>query len=89
MLTFGALRKGAESAPGQPTLEALAGLYRLKEQVRARASMPLCPLLFVVARPVATRRRNSRTQRKGDERGWHVRVCAHGERRMRTRPCWE
>jgi len=47
MLTFGALRKGAESAPGQPTLEALAGLYRLKEQDADT------PVLGVIGNPIA------------------------------------
>ncbi len=31
MLTFGSLRRGAESAPGQPTAEELRNLYRVRE----------------------------------------------------------
>lgn len=34
-LTFGALRAGKESAPGQPTLEQLVHIFRLRNQARA------------------------------------------------------
>jgi 3-dehydroquinate dehydratase/shikimate dehydrogenase len=45
-LTFGALSQGKESAPGQPTLAALAELYRLGEQT------PSTPVLGVIGNPV-------------------------------------
>ena len=35
LLTFGALQRGAESAPGQPTVEELNTLYRVKQLTRA------------------------------------------------------
>src|SRR5262249_56152558 len=35
MLTFGSLRRGAESAAGQPTVAELRGLYRVKQISRA------------------------------------------------------
>lgn len=35
LLTFGALQRGAESAPGQPTVDELNQLYRAKELTRA------------------------------------------------------
>lgn len=38
-LTFGAIRRGAESAPGQPLLEELRGLYRVPKQTAATKVM--------------------------------------------------
>ena len=46
-LTFGALRAGAESAPGQPTLRQLRDLYRVPTQTRATKVMG------VIGNPIA------------------------------------
>eukprot|EP00959_Pyramimonas_sp_CCMP1952_P217699 4553065-Pyramimonas_sp.AAC.1 len=46
-LTFGALSAGRESAPGQPTLGALAGMYRCKLQTKDT------PVLGVIGKPVS------------------------------------
>jgi len=47
MLTFGALSQGKESAPGQPSLSSLAGMYRLGQQTRDT------PVFGVIGNPVA------------------------------------
>ena len=46
-LTFGALRSGAESAPGQPTLAQLRNLYRVPQQSRDTKVMG------VIGKPIA------------------------------------
>lgn len=45
-LTFGALRRGAESAPGQPTIDELRNLYRVKKLT------PASQIFGVIGQPI-------------------------------------
>lgn len=46
LLTFGALRRGAESASGQPTVDELINLYRVRQLTRE------CEIFGVIGKPI-------------------------------------